>query len=127
MLFHSWARGNDQRWEARPLLAVGLSTSGPVPQGHQPRKVHSVIGNQCSLMDGETATGEGAEGPPRLPPWGWSLRKRQQGRVYVTQFICSSRWNQQHQPFTFYFIFWPHCNADGIFVPQPGIKPMPPQ
>lgn len=46
------------------MLAAGLSTSGPVPWGHQPRKVHSLIGNGCSLMDGVTATGEGAEALP---------------------------------------------------------------
>ena len=25
----------------------------------------------------------------------------------------------------FFFFFWPHCEACGILVPQPGIEPVP--
>ena len=87
------------------MLAAGLSTSGPVPRGHQPRKVRSLIGNGCSLMDGVTATGEGAEALPGCLRGAGPLGN---GSEAVCVTVCLRRWNQHHQAFIFYSIFWPH-------------------
>ena len=45
--------------------------------------------------------------------------------AFIQTFICSSA---DFLNFIFYVfvIFWPHCSACGVLVPQPGIEPTPP-
>lgn len=43
---------------------------------------------------------------------------------FTSSYVIST---MKHSLFSFLFIFWPHCVAFQVFVPQPGIEPEAPQ
>ena len=46
--------------------------------------------------------------------------------LWLAQQICSGRGKHDPWPTGVFFLFWLHCTACGILVPQPGIEPVSP-